>query len=413
MLLPVRLRPAQVAAQRRVVAVRGQGRVHLLELRRHLLGQRRVHLLQTGLEVGEGLLGALDVVGEVHQVEVAELLLLAGDLVRLHLLQQAGGAVGEILRLVVEGLHDLQQLADVGDQVGGVLLRGGGDLAGGEQVALDGVVAHPAHLVVQRGGAHVDAVVQGARGVVQLEAGQDEALDVGLDLLVERTRLRVGRLRLGQVAGVDRAGQRLHRGLHLLGLGDHPRRVVGRALGQQLLGASGRGRGRVPGDRERHQFGGRAGAVEVVAAAAQRHRERGRGQAGGEVLLLAEDLQVALQLHLGDPGGAHVGDREGHRAGWGAGVVEGAGATPVRGERERDLGRAVADRREAVPAGGCGRRAAGRGGGRGTGTAGQRDGERDRRSGTQRPIPDRPSDRRGQGLPRRHWLPFWRWRPAC
>ena len=162
-----------------------------LELGGDLRGQGRVDLLEAGLEEREGLLRALDVGGEVDEVEVAELLLLAGDLAGLDLLEEPGGAVGEVFRLVGEALGDGRELADVGDEVGGVRLRAGGDRPALPEVALDGVHARPADGRVEVAAAHVDEVVEVARVGGRVGAGLDEALDVGLDLLVEGTHLGV------------------------------------------------------------------------------------------------------------------------------------------------------------------------------------------------------------------------------
>ena len=124
---------------------------------------------------------------------MAELLLLAADLVRLHLLQQAGRAVGEVLGLVGERLGQRAELGDVVGQLSGQLLGRAGDGLAAEQVALHGVEAVPADVRVEVRGPHVDQVV---------ERRQQEGADDGTN------RERVHRVRA--IDPSPHAGQQLH-----------------------------------------------------------------------------------------------------------------------------------------------------------------------------------------------------------
>ena len=81
-----------------------QGGEALLD-RRHEVG---VDLGQALLEVGEGLLRPFHVGGHVEQVDVRVALLLAGDLAAGGLVEQADGAVGEIVGL--QPLEPVDQL---------------------------------------------------------------------------------------------------------------------------------------------------------------------------------------------------------------------------------------------------------------------------------------------------------------
>src|SRR6476659_1253399 len=73
------------------------------EARRQGPPQRRVTVRQDRLDVLERDLGALHVGGEVPQVGVRPVLLLAGDLARGDLLHQTGGAVGDLVGGAGEG----------------------------------------------------------------------------------------------------------------------------------------------------------------------------------------------------------------------------------------------------------------------------------------------------------------------
>ena len=80
-------------------------------------GECRVDLLQRRGQLGEGLLGALVVVGEVEQVDVRVPLLLAGDLAAGHLVEQFLRAVGELGGLVLQPGAQLLEPLDVGHEL--------------------------------------------------------------------------------------------------------------------------------------------------------------------------------------------------------------------------------------------------------------------------------------------------------
>ena len=157
---------------------------------------------------------------------------------------QVGRAVGEILRLVLQRSDDADELADVADQLGAQRLGGRRDRVALEEVSLDGVEALPADLRVEGRLAHVDQVVEVARVVVDGEARQHEAVDVGLGPLVERPRLRVCDLGAVDVAGLDGGVERLDASIELVDLVDDVRRVALGAVGQDGLHGAGRRRQR-------------------------------------------------------------------------------------------------------------------------------------------------------------------------
>ena len=194
-----------VATERGGIPVPVQCAEDRLELLVDLVDQIAVDLLQPRPQRSVGLLGAFDIAGEVDQVDVAERLFLAGDLGVLHLFDQIGGAVGQILGLVLQRRDGGVQFADIADQFGAQRLGVGRDRIALPQVAFDGVEALPPDFGVDRGGlTHVDQIVEIAGVVADGEARQHEALHAGLRALIERPRLGVGRLRGVDVARLAR-----------------------------------------------------------------------------------------------------------------------------------------------------------------------------------------------------------------
>ena len=112
-------RIAHIPAQCRWVFVSGEQRKDGVELAHNCLREGRVDHGETGLQVGEGLLGALNVGGEVDQVDVAVWLFLTGDFGRLHLFEQVGGAVGQVFRLVGERRGEGIQFLHIGGELCG------------------------------------------------------------------------------------------------------------------------------------------------------------------------------------------------------------------------------------------------------------------------------------------------------
>ena len=290
---------------------------------------------------------------------MGEGLLLTDDLGAGDLLEEAGGAVGDILELELELLpagtgdvpvDEVVERLGVGVELVGDLLAGGvvGELEGaggvlGPQVGLDTVPTGPSGEDVLvgdgfagAGGEVLDAGVQGGVEVAGLL--EAEGLGGGLDALVVLARQRVEALGGVSVAGGVNGDEALGGGEQLAGLVAHVGGVVGDSglarLGLVSTDVDGGALGDLQlGDAlELADHVGLAGGV--VGALLEGGGEL-RGGAGADVLLLGDDLELVLGEDLQLVGGrAGVGDGEGDHARGEGGGGELAG---VVGEGHRDL----------------------------------------------------------------------------
>ena len=250
-------------------------------------GQQRGSTLAAARAPGRRgrLADAGDVGLEVPQVGVAVAVLLAGDLAVGDLVEQLDRAVGDLRGLRARRSRPgLCSVVDVGEQLVGDRRHARRACPSCPQRLLDAVEAGPLRRRA------VDVVDAG----VDLGVEVAEALGDRLDRLVVGAGRGEQRLGLGDVAGLDRGGERpvvAAPAAPTLVLDVAPVRRDRRGQRRRRR-CRRRRRARGGGDRERRPLGARRSGSRRRTCPARAAGVKRAGQARGEVLLLAEDPAV-------------------------------------------------------------------------------------------------------------------------